>query len=236
VQPQCWWEALRVTGGDASLPVTKFYVNGQRVAGSLFDLGGRQYVVDDATLTTYLHQVRRCTDTTRPQSRQRRWAVTTPPDPAILIPALYQRVVRRVPVPEPNVDPAPEVLVHVGLWIAVANSADVVAHAEPAPGVWAETRATLTSTTFDPGNGAQPVTCAGAGTPIPPGMDDDPREGPCGYTYTTVADLGDRAATITTTWTVTATTSTGHRENRDPITLRVALPLHVYEIQTVGSG
>jgi hypothetical protein len=237
--PECWWEAAPATATAlANAAATIATADGGAHAGEAiaFVHDGVVYITVFASQQTFVRQLRRCDDPAATEAGQVRWVPVAPPDPGVYLPALYERVSRLVPLPDPNISPAPDVLINVGLWIAVDNADDVVARAEPAAGIWAETRATLTRTEFDPGNGDPVVVCDGAGSPIPAGMDDDPRPGPCGYTYTRYSDLGTRTAIVRTTWEVTNRTSTGHFEQRAPIVRETTVALYVFEIQTVGAG
>jgi hypothetical protein len=155
---------------------------------------------------------------------------------------LTERVTRRVPLPAPNLgvelrpDGSLGVPINLGLWIAVDNPDDVVARAEPAPGIWAETRARLDHIEFFTGTGATSGECSGGGTPIPEAANDTVEEGPCGYTYTSADERGEHTAILRATWTVTNTASTGASERRPDIVLETLIPIDVYEIQTVGTG
>ncbi len=191
---------------------------------------------------TYVYQVRVCSDPGHEDQGSTRWAVVGPPNPTVLWDELTERVTRRVPLPAPNLgfemgaDGSVRVAVQVGLWVAVDNPDDVVARAEPAPGVWAETRARLESIEFLSGTGGTSGSCVGGGTPLPSAQQGTVEQGPCGYTYTTVDELGRHVALVRATWTVTNSASTGASERRPDIVLETAIPVDVYEIQTVGTG
>ena len=86
------------------------------------------------------------------------------------------------------------------------------------------------------GTGGSSGPCAGAGTPLAVTASDVVDEGPCGYTYTSVDELGEHTAILRATWTVLNTTSTGASERRPDIVLETAIPIEVYEIQTVGTS
>lgn len=244
--PECWWESLSATNSDRAQ---------EQGFWRQID-GGDHYddvlvFLEDGTLrrtfsssqTTYVLQVRVCTDATDDRAGQQRWSEVGPPNPTVYWDELTERVTRRVPLPEPDlgfeIGPSGrvEIAVQVGLWIAVTNSEDVVARAEPAPGVWAETRASLDRIEFVTGTGATITEgCAGAGTLLPDGGADTLDEGGCGYTYETVGELGEHTATIRAIWTVMNTTSTGESQPRDDIVLETDIPIEVFEIQTVGTG
>jgi hypothetical protein len=155
---------------------------------------------------------------------------------------LTARVTKRVPLPAPNLgfatepDGSVDITVNLGLWIAVDNPDDVVARAEPAPGVWAETRAALDHVEYLSGTGGTSGPCEGAGTPLADSALDVIEQGPCGYTYSSIDEIGEHTAVLRATWTVTNTTSTGASERRADIVLETLIPIEVYEIQTVGTG
>jgi hypothetical protein len=243
--PECWWSAKPADATDRA-----------REQGFWRQIDGGEHYDDvlvffeDGTLRrtfitiqkTYVYQVRVCSDPAHEDQGLTRWAVVGPPNPTVLWDELTERVTRRVPLPAPNLgfemaaDGSVRVAVQVGLWVAVDNPDDVVARAEPAPGVWAETRATLESIEFLSGTGGTSGPCVGGGTPLPPDEQGTVEQGPCGYTYTTVDELGRRVALIRAIWTVTSSASTGATERRPDIVLETAIPVDVYEIQTVGTG
>lgn len=244
--PECWWESLPATasdrareqsfwdqidGGDHSDDVVVFLEDGtlQRTFST--------------TQKTFILRIKVCTDPADERAGQRGWAEVGPPNPTVYWDVLTERVTRRVPVPEPSLgfDAGPDgtvrIAVQVGLWIAVSNADDVVARAEPAPGVWAETRARLDRIEFVTGTGTTVTQgCEGAGTPLPPTASGGVEQGGCGYTYTTVDELGVHTAIVRAIWTVTNSTSTGATQQRDDIVLETPVMVDVFEIQTVGTG
>lgn len=137
-----------------------------------------------------------------------------------------------VPQPSLDVSPAPEAggIVNLGLWLALTGQDPVTVRAE-AGSLWAEATATLTSTSWDMGNG-DVVACDGVGTPI---VDPDTLEqGPCGYTYRSPspADAPYRM-TVTATWTVTYRSS-GGPGTAGTVTRASSVDYDVDEIQTIG--
>lgn len=182
-------------------------------------------------------QVADCTRATEPSvaTGDVRWAEVTDPSPAVLIPALRLVVTGRIGLPESQISPPAEAPVNLGLWLAVEDSGPIVVAGQLGP-LWARGTATLTSTTFDPGNGSGSITCAGAGTPITD--PDTVGEGPCGYTYRSLGDVrdDDLDITIAATWTIVWETSDGNGSADPPETLTrtTGVPYDVYEIQTVG--
>lgn len=195
-----------------------------------------------STQTTWVFQTRICDDPEDPAHGRVRWTVVGPPNPTVYWDELTERVTRRVPLPAPNLgltlapDGSARIPIKLGLWIAVDNPDDVVARAEPAPGIWAETRATLDRIEYLTGTGNTSGTCVGAGTALPTDAGDTVEQGPCGYTYTDVDELGQHTAVLRATWTVTNTTSSGATELRADIVVETLIPIDVFEIQTVGTG
>ena len=170
-----------------------------------------------------------------------------PPPPTVddLMPGAYDRAVAQILLPEPALSPPVEVgsLVNFGMWLAVAESEPVTARAQVGA-VWAQATATLTSTTFDMGNG-DVVECDGAGDPLTPDSplwDTDEQSPVCGYTYEwpsapQFTGTGDLAyhLTVTTHWEVRGTGSDGRNEALGPIDVPFEFTYQVREVQTVGA-
>lgn len=204
--------------------------------------GGYRYVYVDANSFRVLlatgvvsqYMQRTCT-LDGATSTETEWVTTSDPDPRISIPETVDEVRRRVPAPAPALSPTTRGVVNLGMWLAVAEPREnpVTARASAAPGSWAETSATLESTTFDFGNGDE-VVCDGIGDPIPESAKDSIEPSPtCGYT---VREPGTLTITITSTWTVVSTTSRGDVEPQDDIVLSTTFDYRVVEIQTVGQS
>lgn len=243
--PECWWSNKDASSGD---------VANERGFWRQIDAGDHYddvlVFVEDGTLQrtfiseqrTYVLQVRVCSDPSHEDSGRQRWTEVGPPNPTVYWDELTERVTKRVPLPDPDLgfEPQPDgsidVVINLGLWIAVDNPDDVVARAEPAPGVWAETRATLDHIEFLSGTGGSSGLCQGAGTPLAEPSSDTVEEGPCGYTYSSYDEIGEHTAMLRATWTVTSTASTGASERRADIVLETLIPIDVYEIQAVGTG
>lgn len=92
--------------------------------------------------------------------------------------------------------------------------------------------ARLTGMSWDLGNG-DAIECAGLGTAYPIGSNQI-EQGPCGYTYTRVSDVGTRQVTATAHYSVQLTTSTGRNEVLDPVAASDTFDYLVYEIVTTG--
>ena len=102
-----------------------------------------------------------------PQNSRLRWQVTSPPDPAILLPGATRTATEQIGVPHPAISPTGDVAINLGMWLAVEQAGPYVARAAFNDAIWAETTATLATTTFDFGDGTPPIVCDGIGTPIP---------------------------------------------------------------------
>jgi hypothetical protein len=142
------------------------------------------------------------------------------------------RARRAVPAPTLDLSPPPTAggIVNLGMWLAVAASEPVSVRAE-AGAYWAEATATLTSTTWDMGNG-DVVECAGAGVAI---VDvDTVEQGPCGYTYRRSSpDAEPYRVTVTATWAITTRSSIG-AGSAGSIDRSTTIDYDVDEIQTIG--
>jgi hypothetical protein len=142
------------------------------------------------------------------------------------------RAKRAVPAPTLDLSPSPQAggIVNLGMWLALARQDPLTVRAE-AGSLWAEATVTLSSTTWDMGNG-DIVTCAGAGTPI---VDTDTVEqGPCGYTYRRSSpDEAPYTLTVTATWTVTYRSS-GGSGSAGTVDRTSSVAYDVDEVQTIG--
>ncbi|HUF96490.1 MAG TPA: hypothetical protein VMM60_00075, partial [Ilumatobacter sp.] len=168
-----------------------------------------------------------------------RWVtVTVAPDPvAELSDEVLSATATKALVPLPSdVNPPERAAANLGLWLAVdPNRASVTVRAELGPSVWMETSATLVSTRWDMGNG-DVVVCVGGGTPIPESALNEAGQSPtCGYTYTSVDDLGALTISVTGVYEVSWTASDGRTGTFADITTNPnQIPYEMYEIQTVG--
>jgi hypothetical protein len=204
------------------------------------------YFYDDGVLNRWndpagrfeWRQVADCTGATHPNGVSTgdvRYTPTEPPDPSILLRRTTVTVTEEIDVPPPRISPSESAAINLGLWLGVEPVEPVVARAQLGP-LWAETTATLESTTFDLGDGTT-ITCPGNGTPIPEHLIDSVEQGPCGHTYSDVDDLDVSEITVTATWAITWELSDGRTGSQSPdIVLSTSLPYEVYEIQTVGVG
>lgn len=178
----------------------------------------------------------RCTDTTHPDHLRPDWWEVAAPDPAILIPGATRTATEYIRFPAPDISPSGDVAVNLGMWLAVEPAGPYVARAAFSDSVWAETTATLVSTTFDPDDGSPPIVCQGYGTPIPDSRQSDVEPGPCGHVYSDYADIGSHTMTITSTWQVAWRLSSGATGRAPDITVTTEHDFEVFEVQTVGSG
>lgn len=212
--------------------------NGESEEGGyrIVHIDASRFRFDPATGTAWIWSYEICTWSDGTESRGSVWRQLTDPDPAIMIPDAYDRVVETVESPEPDLSPTGPGVVNLGMWLATSEPAEnpVVARAE-AGSSWAEVTGTLDRTVFEMGNG-DVVTCPGFGEPIPDDALDTVDEGPCGYTFDHVDDIGETTVTITAVWVVTYVLSDGRAGTRDDIVLTASVPYEIIEIQTVGRG
>ena len=162
------------------------------------------------------------------------WVLATEPSPMILLPATNAKATEPITSPVPTISPPDRSPVNLGLWLAVQPAGPISVRAELGP-LWAETTATMVSTSFDPGNGDPPVVCAGYGTPIPDNRKNSIEQGPCGYTYRADTNGATIEMSIASTWTVNWSLSDGTTGSQADIVVTTLLPYEVYEIQTIGT-
>jgi hypothetical protein len=173
-------------------------------------------------------------------------AAPPPPDPAVLA----QQAIGQLTVPKPTVGVGPDratMAVNLWTWLWVDNLPPVTVTVA-AGGVSVTATATLTSTTWSLGEPAATggpyeagppvtVTCAGAGTPPPPGYDWK-SEPPCGHMYQwrstkeRTGGAGTWPVTATTTWAVAWASNTGVT-GADTLTATTADQFDVSEYRVV---
>ena len=155
-----------------------------------------------------------------------------------LIPGITDQVSGQLQPPIPSISPTPEAngIVNLGLWLAVQPQTLGPITAQAGPATWITVTPTLSSTTFDLGNG-DTLTCDGTGVPIEtvhPDLDVVEQSPTCGYTYRhSSPDDQPFQLSITTTWTLPYESSEGPGEI-PPLERTVTLDYDVDEIQTVG--
>jgi hypothetical protein len=159
------------------------------------------------------------------------WNDLTQPTAEALYSIPLETVRRQVPPPTPDLSPTSRGVVNLGMWLAAVRQPDVTARIDEG-NLFGRVTATHSSTTFDPGNGDEPITCEGAGTPI---TDlDTIDEGPCGYTYRASSPVGDPfTLNVAITWSIRYETSSGNG-TLPPLTTSIATGYEVVEIQTIG--
>ncbi len=147
-----------------------------------------------------------------------------------LIPGVYDYADDTIELPVTLVNPPVNTkgIVNLGMWLAVEEAAYEPITAEAGP-AWITVTPTIGQTRFAFGNGDDEV-CEGFGVPI---VDlETLEEGPCGYTY---AAPGDFTLTITSTWELPYTSSSGSG-SLSPLRRTSTYTYDVIEIQTVGAS
>ena len=162
---------------------------------------------------------------------------------------LAQRAVNQLRLPAPTVglNPSPRALVNLPEWFWVPRSSWATLQQRTQAGpVWAVVTARPSSTTWDPGDGSAPFTCAGAGTAYVKSESADAQHTDCSYTYRRSSadqpqsgpDPNDRffTVTVTTTWSVTWTGAGGTGGTLPVMTRSTTFPLAVAERDAVVTG
>lgn len=242
--PPCWWTSVGATDDSAEAlnVIVRFiqtFVNAFGVTMIVtvvyYSEGNQLHRYNEGNGEYEGALVRVCTDSTDPSDGSIIWVVNTPPDPAILLPGATQSATSAIEVPAPDISPPDASAVNLGLWLAVEPAGPIVVRAELGRAVWAQTTAALATTTYDLGNGDEPVVCTGNGSPIPETEKDSIAEGPCGYTYRESTDGETVSLTVTATWTITWELSDGRTGSEPDVVVSTVLPYEVYEIQTIGT-
>ena len=199
-------------------------------------IDGNAYRISLTSPVVQMQMYRTCTYPDGTVTNRHIWVTISDPDPVVFIDGTVDEVTERVFAPEPALSPVTRGVVNLGMWLAVEPQVPVTALASASPTTWAQTTATMRETTFDFGNGDS-ITCDGAGDPIPPSAKDSVEQSPvCGYTYRDANGGEPYRLTITSTWSVVSTTSTGVVVNQPDIVLSTTIDYPVVEIQTVGAS
>ena len=148
-------------------------------------------------------------------------------------------------MPQPSVSSSPPVgtasIVEVPVFVEVTNWTGVVTDSECAGGLCVTVTATPALTFFPGETGSSPIACAGSGTRYDSGggsaESQASADGACAhaYRYRTAVD-GRPAAwpgSVSVTWTMTWTASTGASGSLPAVTRSTLLPRAVREVQTV---
>ena len=156
---------------------------------------------------------------------------------------LAQRATNRLPLPlpEPRFEPrrqssaGPTTLVAIPTWFFLDGWQPVTQRTE-AGATWAEVSAEPVTTTWWPGDGSEPVRCAGAGRAW---STTDTTATPCTYTYTRSSAAQPNnayTARVTVTWKVTWRGSGGAGGTLPLMERQTTFPVAVAERQTVIVG
>lgn len=199
-------------------------------------IDGNAFRISLSTSVVQMQVYRTCTYADGTATNRHVWVTISDPDPRVLIEGTVDDVTRQVFAPRPALSPVTRGVVNLGMWLAVQPQVPVTALASASDTTWAQTTATMRDTTFDFGNGDS-ITCAGAGDPIPPSAKESIEPSPiCGYTYRDTNGGEPFQLTITSTWSVVSTTSTGLVEVQPDIVLSTTVDYPVVEVQTVGAS
>ncbi|MFC5108994.1 hypothetical protein [Kibdelosporangium philippinense] len=159
-----------------------------------------------------------------------------PPSPEELARAARARL--RLPAPRIHANPAGDQLVNLPTWLWLERGTwrDVSATAA-VPGVSVIAIARPASVSWAMGDGNS-VTCAGPGTPFPPGADPKSASPDCGYVYR-ISSAGQRseafAVTATISWTITWS-GAGQSGVFPNMTTTGSIAVRVAESQAIATG
>jgi len=173
-----------------------------------------------------------------------RWII--PATPANLAASVRGRLLGVLP--QPSVDSSPPVgtaaIVGVPVFVDVTNWTGVLTEAECAGGMCVTVTATP-SLTFVPGEtGSSSVACAGSGSRYDSDGDSSEAQasadGACAYKYRLRTGVEGRPSawpgSVSVTWTISWTASTGASGSLPAVTRATALPRAVEEVQAVVVG
>ena len=157
--------------------------------------------------------------------------------------ALQARSRLSLPAPVAGHNPA-VALVNLATWWWVAPASwRTLSQQTTAGPVWAKVTATPVASSWDPGDGSPPVSCAGAGVAYDPTVPLDAQSSRCTYTYVHSSagqpqagpDPNDRffPVTVTVTWRVDWQGSGGTAGVLPALTTTSTFPLPVAERQTL---
>lgn len=148
-------------------------------------------------------------------------------------------------MPQPSVNSSPPVgtasIVEVPVFVEVTNWTGVVTDSECAGGLCVTVTATPALTFFPGETGSSPIACAGSGTRYDSGggsaESQASADGGCAYAYRYRTAVDGRPAawpgSVSVTWTMTWTASTGASGSLPAVTRSTLLPRAVREVQTV---
>jgi hypothetical protein len=160
-------------------------------------------------------------------------------DPATIATIALSDLQRRlITAPVPELSPPGIGYVNLETWLATADPGPVTATAA-IPGLSVTATATVVSTTWSTGDGADDVVCDGVGVAWTPGTPDDV-VAPCGHTYTAhgspALDSVPFSITVEQSWHVTWQASSGESGDLGTISGPTAtISYEVREIQTIGT-
>lgn len=148
-------------------------------------------------------------------------------------------------MPQPSVSSSPPVgtasIVEVPVFVEVTNWTGVVTDSECAGGLCVTVTATPALAFFPGETGSSPIACAGSGTRYDSGGGSAESQasanGACAYAYRYRTAVDGRPAawpgSVSVTWTIAWTASTGASGSLPAVTRSTQLPRQVREVQTV---
>jgi hypothetical protein len=175
-------------------------------------------------------------------------APTSPPSPVEVAEELWAEVEVTLPAPELVVSPPPgraaivdqPTFLAVGNWTAIPPERPET-RCDDVRGIVCVSLTAVPRLTFDPGDGSDPIECAGSGTVFDPNRDPDAQAdapGACAHRYTRRTGAAGRpdawTATATVTWEVTWTSENPPGSGTFPdLSLSTTLDRPVDELQGI---
>jgi hypothetical protein len=171
------------------------------------------------------------------------WQWFAAPDQAASLAATRDEVRRRLPLPRPVLSPDPSVglVVQVATWFAVPAAQWVPVRATAsALGATVTVTATPDALTFNPGDGAAPISCAGPGPSFDPSAPTPAEPPACSYIYRDASSAAPgghgRLASLSVRWQVAWTASNGQTGTLDPLVTTTSITAVVREYQALEQG
>ena len=172
-------------------------------------------------------------------------APTSPPSPVEVAQDLWAEVEVELPAPELVVSPPPgrSAIVDQPTFLAVSNWTEIDGRREcdDVVGIVCVTLSARPRLTFDPGDGSDPIACAGSGTVFDPGRDPDAQAdapGACAHRYARRTGAAGRpdawTATATVTWEISWTSENPDASGTFPdLSLSTTIDRPVDELQGI---
>lgn len=167
------------------------------------------------------------------------WTAATPFGPIDAAGRAAEEARRQLPLPDPVPAMSPPVgtahVTGIPSWFWIPAPGPLTASATLV-GVTATVTATATSVVVDPGDGSAAISCPGGGTPYDPSRPASDQRTTCEHTFQRRSHLqpgGTWPATVTVTWHLTWTSTTGAGGDLGSVTRSTTTPIEVVQAEAV---